>query len=78
MQLKYLVRDVGYICLKPFRAVPWLWQSVAGLSLAETRLSIWPAHVEFVVDEVRMIIHSCRQNLVQHFINPSVALVFKL
>lgn len=36
MQLKCLVREVSYICLKPFRAVSWLWQSVAGLSLAET------------------------------------------
>jgi len=59
-------------------AVPWLWESVSVLSLAETHLSIWPAHVEFVVDEVRMIIHSHRQNLVQHFINPSVAVEFKL
>jgi hypothetical protein len=53
MQLKCLVREVSYICLKPFRAVPWLWQSVAGLSLAETHLSIRPAHVQFVVDEMR-------------------------
>jgi hypothetical protein len=52
--------------------------SVSGLSLAETHLSIWSAPVEFVVDEVRMIIHSRRQNLVQHFINPSMAMEFKL
>lgn len=53
MHLKCLIREISYICLKPLTAVPWLWQPVAGLSLTKTHLSIWPAHVEFVVDEVR-------------------------